>query len=148
MNRRGFLGRAVLAAVAVIGVRVTGAPPAEAAELSEVAQVRAILAEPEKHPEIMARARELTGESGYLRILAADGSVKADYPTLTFGPSYGGVALTRNGKQVICLSGEDVCVALMDPMVVHHIAVMAPALKPNTAYPISYETQEIWGLES
>lgn len=75
MNRRGFLTSMIAGAAAVLGA---GAVKAEASELPEVAQVRAILAEPERHPEIMARAHELMGESGYMRILDARAEGYAD----------------------------------------------------------------------
>lgn len=43
-----------------------------------------------------------------------------------FGPSYGGVALTRRGQQVVCKTGDEVIAALQDAAVVYREDVAVP----------------------
>jgi hypothetical protein len=60
-DRRGFLGRLALGAAAVVGASAA-LRVAEAAEIDPVAaKIDAVLANPEKYPEITARAREIQG---------------------------------------------------------------------------------------
>lgn len=46
-----------------------------------------------------------------------------------FGPSYGGVVLTRGGQQVVCATGDEVIAALQDAAVVYREDVTVPPLR-------------------
>lgn len=62
MNRRSLLKRLGAAVVAAPALAVTATKPAEASDAERL--LADVLANPGRHPEIEARARELLGETG------------------------------------------------------------------------------------
>lgn len=89
-TRRGFLGRALAGAAAVVAAPLAKPETAQAVEMSEQGRIKAlvddVLANPGKHPKIEARARELMGSS------TTWGNAPGDMLTLAGTATWDGVA--------------------------------------------------------